>query len=111
MLVAILPDEIVEIPLRQVLSELHLPASQAQSIVAKEATTGKRVPSQIYASSPGGEPDQLLLLVSLRAHEKAAITLRNDASSPVLLGKTSTFGPTSPTNCSMKRLRLPARSP
>jgi hypothetical protein len=88
------PPEIVEIPLRQVLSELHLAASQAQSIVAKEATTGKRVPSQIYASSPGGEPDQLLLLVSLRAHEKALIALRKDANVPTL--KKLVFGREAP---------------
>ncbi len=76
------PPEIVELPLHEVLTKLHLSAGQAQSIIAEQAANGERVPTQVYAGGPGGEPDRLLLLVSLRAHGKAVIALRSDPKAP-----------------------------
>jgi len=78
------PPEVVEIPLDQVLSHLHLSLAQAKSIVAEVATTGERVPAQLYGSSPDMESGQLLLLVRLPAHVTEMIAFRLDpgASNP-----------------------------
>lgn len=38
-----------------------------QSLVATDTATERRIPSQLYSSRPGGDPDTLLLLVKLPA--------------------------------------------
>ena len=72
-------QEVVEIPLSQVLSHLHLAPGQAPSIVAQDAATGQRVPSQLYTDTPDAAPDGLLLLVQLPAHSRQRIAFRLDA--------------------------------
>ena len=60
-------EEVVEIPLDQVARHLHFSAAQLQSLVATDAATKQRIPSQRYSSRPGADPDTLLLLVKLPA--------------------------------------------
>ncbi len=60
-------EEVVEIPLDQVARHLHFTAAQLQSLVATDAATKQRIPSQYYSSRPGADPDTLLLLVKLPA--------------------------------------------
>lgn len=44
-------DEVVEIPLKQVLRELHVSAEQARELVA-EGPGGARIPIQMYGYNP-----------------------------------------------------------
>jgi hypothetical protein len=76
------PPEVVELSLPQVLDHLHLAAAQAQFIVAEDAQSKARIPSQVYGSVSGAEPDQLLLLVQLPAHSTRTIAFRVDAAAP-----------------------------
>ena len=52
-------QEVVEVPLKQVLNHLHLSAAQASAIVAADAITGVQIPGQLYSSKPGADPDLL----------------------------------------------------
>lgn len=61
------PEEVVELPLDQVTRHLRFSATQVQSLVATDAATKQRIPSQLYSSRPGADPDTLLLLVKLPA--------------------------------------------
>jgi hypothetical protein len=61
------PEEVVELPLDQVTRHLRFSATQVQSLVATDAATKQRIPSQLYGSRPGADPDTLLLLVKLPA--------------------------------------------
>jgi hypothetical protein len=61
------PEEVVELPLDQVARHLHFSATEMLSLVARDAATKQRIPSQLYSSRPGAEPDTLLLLVKLQA--------------------------------------------
>lgn len=72
-------QEVVEVPLHQVLEQLHLKPDQAASIVASDAVSGQRLPSQLYSAEANGQPDQLLLLVQLREHEVERIVFRTDS--------------------------------
>lgn len=74
--------EVVEVPLQQVLTHLRMAAAQARFIIAEDAATGNRVPSQLYGSEPTAEPDRILLLVMLHAHENRAIAFRADSDAP-----------------------------
>ena len=58
-------QEVVEVPLAQVLGRLHLTAAQASSVLVLDFDGGSRIPDQVYASRPGGAPDTLLLLVDM----------------------------------------------
>ncbi len=58
-------EEVVEIPLDQVARHLHFSAAQLQSLVATDSATKQRIPSQLYTSRPGADPDTLLLLVEI----------------------------------------------
>src|ERR1700722_7168737 len=60
-------EEVVEVPLDQVASHLRLSLVQVESLVASDAATKQRIPSQLYSSRPDAAPDTLLLLVKLRA--------------------------------------------
>jgi len=60
-------EEVVEVPLEQVARHLRFSAVQLQSLVATDAATKQRIPSQLYSSRPGADPDILLLLVKLPA--------------------------------------------
>ena len=74
-------EEVVEVPLAQVLDHLHLAPAQAGSIVAFDRATHDRIPDQLFGSGPAAAPD-LLLLVHLRAHGTQRISLRADPSAP-----------------------------
>jgi Domain of unknown function (DUF4861) len=60
-------EEVVELPLDQVARHLRFSATQVQSLVATDAATKQRIPSQLYTSRPDVGPDTLLLLVKLPA--------------------------------------------
>jgi Domain of unknown function (DUF4861) len=68
------PEEVVEVPLDQVTRHLRFSATQMQSLVATDAANKQRIPSQLYSSRPGADPDILLLLVNLPA--KGAMNIR-----------------------------------
>jgi hypothetical protein len=61
------PEEVVELPLDQLARHLRFSAAQLHSLIATNAATKQRIPSQLYSSRPGADPDTLLLLVKLPA--------------------------------------------
>ena len=75
-------QEVVEIPLGQVTSRLHFSAMQLQSLVAVEAATNQRIPSQLFSSRPGAEPDRLLLLAKLPAKGTLDVEFHLDPTAP-----------------------------
>jgi hypothetical protein len=77
-------QEAIEIPLQQVLEQLHALPAQASAIVAEDAATGVRIPDQIYADTFGAAPDKLLLLVQLSAHGTKRIVFNIDPNAPTL---------------------------
>jgi hypothetical protein len=85
------PQEVVEVSLQQVVKEMHIAMSQASSLVAVDATSGERVPSQLFSSGKSDEPDELLLLVSLGPKAKMRIALKVDANAaklkPLVFGR------------------------
>ena len=87
-------QEVVEVPLAQVLGHLHLTAAQAGSLAAYDAGSGERVPDQIYSSKPDAPADLLLLLVHLPAHGKLRVRLRVAPDAPAL--QTLVFGREAP---------------
>jgi hypothetical protein len=76
------PPEVIEIPLQQVLDQLHIAPAQAPAIVAEVAGTGERIPAQVYTSHVPSPPDRLLLLVHLRAHAVSTIQFRLNPGAP-----------------------------
>jgi hypothetical protein len=75
-------EEVIEIPLVQVERRLHLSASQLPSLIATDAATKQRIPSQLYNSRPGANPDILLLLVKLPAKGAMNVAFRLDPAAP-----------------------------
>jgi hypothetical protein len=71
-------DEVVEIPIAQVLAHAHIKQDQLAALVAVDPS-GVRVPSQLYSSQSGGPPSLLLLLVQIPASGTADVTLRLDS--------------------------------
>ena len=87
-------QEVIELPLQQVLDHLHLAPAQAGAIVAEDAATHARGPGigQIARSSKlDATPDQLLLLVHLTAKGRERIRFRVDANAakidPLVFGR------------------------
>jgi hypothetical protein len=78
------PQEVLEIPLQQVLDHLHLVPAQAPFIVAEDSATGKRIPTQLYGSNPGAPSNLLLLLIQLLAHGRQQISFRVDPHAQTL---------------------------
>lgn len=78
------PQEVVAIPLKPILDRLHLAAAQAASIVAEDASTGKRIATQPFAATPDADADSLLLLVQLQAKAVEHIRFHADAAAPAL---------------------------
>ena len=60
-------EEVVVVPIDQVASHLGFSVAQVQWLVATDAATKQRIPSQLYSSRTGADPDTLLLLVKLPA--------------------------------------------
>ena len=75
-------EEVIEVPLAQVVSALHSSTMQLQLLVASDAETKQRIPSQLFSSQFGAAPDTLLLLVKLPANGVENISLHTDAASP-----------------------------
>ena len=71
-------QKVIEVPLQQVLEQLHAAPAKASAIVAEDAATGQRVPDQVYAATFGAAPDKLLLLVHFSAHGSQRIVFRVD---------------------------------
>lgn len=75
-------EEVVEIPLNQVARHMHFSATQLKSLVAKDVSTKRRIPSQLYSSRPGADVDMLLLLVELPAKGAVRVEFRSDPAAP-----------------------------
>jgi hypothetical protein len=75
-------EEIVEIPLEQVRHHLHFSSEQFQSLVATDVATKQRIPSQLYSSRQGADPDTLLLLVQLPAKGEVNVVFKLDPAAP-----------------------------
>jgi hypothetical protein len=75
-------EEVIEIPLDQVASHLHFPVAQLPSLIATDARTKQRVPSQLYSNRPGADPDALLLLVKLPAKGAMDVAFTLDPAAP-----------------------------
>jgi len=84
-------EEVVEIPLDQVTRHLKFSAPQLHSLVATEAATKQRIPSQLYNSRQGADPDTLLLLVKLPAKGVMNVSFNLDptasAQQPLVFGR------------------------
>jgi hypothetical protein len=85
------PAEVVEVPLTQALKNLHLTVSQNVELVARDRDSGERIPLQLYANEPSGQPNLLLLLIQLHAHESRQIVFSSDPQaaplSPLVFGR------------------------
>jgi hypothetical protein len=75
-------QEVVEIPLEQVLNHLHIATAQASAIVAADGSTGAQIPVQVYSAKPGASADHLLLLVQLPARGSEQIVFHLDPHAP-----------------------------
>jgi hypothetical protein len=83
-------QEVVSVPLKPVLDGLHLAETQAASIVAEDAATGKRIATQPFANNPDAAADSLLLLVQLKAKAVERIRFHADAApalAPLVFGR------------------------
>src|ERR1700733_3787585 len=75
-------DEVVGLPLGQVARRLGFSPAQLQSLVATDAATKQRIPSQLYSSRPEADPDTLLLLVRLPARGVMNVAFHLDPGAP-----------------------------
>ena len=75
-------DEVIEVPLDPILANLHAARAQAASIVAEDAATHKRIPSQVFSGALNAPPDKLLLLIHLSAHAKERVVFHIDPNAP-----------------------------
>jgi hypothetical protein len=57
-------DEVIEIPIPQVLAHTHIKPDQLPSLIAVDSF-GARIPSQLYSPEIGGAPSLLLLMVQV----------------------------------------------
>jgi len=75
-------QEVVEIPLAQVMEHLHLPAAKLQDLVAQDTATQQRIPSQLYSQQPDAAPDTLLLFVQLPTRGALNVSFHLDPAAP-----------------------------
>jgi hypothetical protein len=75
-------EEVVEVPLGQITEHLHYSVAQLQSLIATDARTNQRIPSQLFSERPGTDPDTLLLLVMLPAKGVLNVAFRVDPTAP-----------------------------
>ena len=75
-------EEVVELPLGQVAEGLHFSAAQLQFLIATDAATKERIPSQFFSYRPGADPDTLLLLVKLPASGVLNVAFHLDSAAP-----------------------------
>jgi hypothetical protein len=76
-------QEVVEVPLTQVMKNLRLTEAKLESLVAIDAKTKKRIPSQLYSYRNGLDPDTLLLLVQLPARGSMTVSFKVDPKAPL----------------------------
>lgn len=76
------PEEVVEIPLDQVIHHLHFSAAELQTLITTDVVTKHRIPSQLYSRRPVAAPDTLLLLVQLPAKGVVHVAFKLDAAAP-----------------------------
>ena len=72
------PEEVVELSLDEVARNLRFSATEVQSLVATDAATKQRIPSQLYSSRPDAHPDTLLLLIKLPAKGAMNVAFKLD---------------------------------
>jgi hypothetical protein len=77
-------EEVVELPLAQVARRLQFSPAQLQSLVATDAATKQRIPSQLYSGRPDADPDTLLLLVRFPAKGAMNVAFSLDPAAPPL---------------------------
>lgn len=75
-------QEVIEVPLQQVLDHIHIAPARAADIVAEDAATHQRIPDQLYSGVLKAPPDKFLLLVQLPSHGKERISFRVDPNAP-----------------------------
>lgn len=75
-------QEVVELPFSQLEGKLHVSATP--SLIAVDAASKQRIPTQLYSSHPGAAPDTLLLLVNLPAKGAVNVAFRQDPHAPAL---------------------------
>jgi hypothetical protein len=84
-------EGVVELPFDQVARHLLFSAVQLRSLVATDAATKQRIPSQLYSSRPDADPDTLLLLVRLPAKGVMDIAFKLDPAAaplePLVFGR------------------------
>src|SRR5271167_1002433 len=84
-------DEIVDLPLSEVVHQTHTKA--ADQIVVVDDGTKQRLPSQTY-STTGSAPDRFLILVKVPAHATLHLTFQRDANpapvEPLVFGREAT---------------------
>jgi hypothetical protein len=84
-------EEVIELPLEQVARHLRFSATQVQSLVATDAVTKLRIPTQLYSSRPDSDPDTLLLLVKLPAKGVVNVVFKLDPAAtpqePLVFGR------------------------
>src|SRR5579864_8212599 len=49
-------EEVVEVPLKQIVAHLSFSRAQLRSLVVTDAATQQRIPSQLYGSRPDAAP-------------------------------------------------------
>lgn len=70
--------EVIEVPLSQVLHRAHISEKNARFLVAEDAASNQRIPTQLYNAAGGSEPDTLLLYVRLGAKGTEEIAFHAD---------------------------------
>jgi len=83
-------EEIIELPIKQVIDHLHVTADTLPLLAVQNAHTGQSIPTQLYSSQAATEPDTLLLLVKLHARE--TVNLKFLVGSNVSPQKALVFG-------------------
>lgn len=83
------PEEVVEIPLRDVLS--HARGAAPETLAVRETASGRVLPTQLYSSSGGSAPDLLLVLAGLAPKGSLDLAVQAGASpaasQPLVFGR------------------------
>jgi hypothetical protein len=80
-------DEVVEVPIPQLLAHTHIKPDQLPSLVAVNAA-GAAIPNQLYSHEIGGPPSSLLLMVQIPPNGTTGVSFHVDsriASQPALV--------------------------
>jgi hypothetical protein len=84
-------QEVVSVPLSKALYEFRIAPDDATALIAVDAKTGERIPSQLFDSTGGDVPDQMLLLVNLAPTARKRLVMRVDREAaklkPLVFGR------------------------